>query len=35
MLKWSETEETRFKGFKDYELQRLDRDILGCVTVKN
>jgi organic radical activating enzyme len=23
----SETEETRFKGFKDYEIQRLDRDI--------
>ena len=22
-----ETEETRFKGFKDYELHRLDRDI--------
>ena len=22
-----ETEETRFKGFKDYEIQRLDRDI--------
>ena len=27
MLKWAETEETRFKGFKDYEMQRLDRDI--------
>jgi organic radical activating enzyme len=27
MLKWIETEETRFKGFKDYELQRLQRDI--------
>jgi hypothetical protein len=27
MLKWRETEETRFKGFKDYEMQRLDRDI--------
>lgn len=27
MMKNLETEETRFKGFKDYELQRLDRDI--------
>jgi len=27
MLKWHETEETRFKGFKDYEIKRLDRDI--------
>lgn len=27
MLRQIETEETRFKGFKDYELARLDRDI--------
>jgi len=27
MMKNTETEERRFKGFKDYELQRLDRDI--------
>lgn len=27
MLRNVETEETRFKGFKDYELHRLDRDI--------
>jgi hypothetical protein len=27
MMKNMETEEKRFKGFKDYELQRLDRDI--------
>jgi hypothetical protein len=27
MLRNIETEETRFKGFKDYELHRLDRDI--------
>ena len=27
MMKNTETEENRFKGFKDYELQRLDRDI--------
>lgn len=27
MMKNLETEERRFKGFKDYELQRLDRDI--------
>jgi organic radical activating enzyme len=27
MQQHSETEETRFKGFKDYEIQRLDRDI--------
>jgi organic radical activating enzyme len=27
MLKQQETEETRFKGFKDYEIARLDRDI--------
>ena len=27
MMKNTETEEKRFKGFKDYELQRLDRDI--------
>ena len=27
MLKWVETEDNRFKGFKDYELQRWDRDI--------
>lgn len=27
MIRWVETEETRFKGFKDYELARLDRDI--------
>jgi hypothetical protein len=27
MMKNLETEETRFKGFKDYELSRLDRDI--------
>ena len=27
MLRNLETEETRFKGFKDYELHRLDRDI--------
>ena len=27
MLKNVETEQTRFKGFKDYELSRLDRDI--------
>jgi organic radical activating enzyme len=27
MMKHLETEETRFKGFKDYELSRLDRDI--------
>jgi organic radical activating enzyme len=27
MLKHKETEDTRFKGFKDYELSRLDRDI--------
>lgn len=27
MMKNLETEQTRFKGFKDYELQRLDRDI--------
>ena len=27
MLRNIETEESRFKGFKDYELQRLDRDI--------
>jgi hypothetical protein len=27
MMKNMETEEKRFKGFKDYELQRLDRDV--------
>jgi organic radical activating enzyme len=27
MIRQMETEETRFKGFKDYELARLDRDI--------
>jgi hypothetical protein len=27
MLKQQETETTRFKGFKDYEIARLDRDI--------
>jgi hypothetical protein len=27
MMKNLETEQTRFKGFKDYELSRLDRDI--------
>jgi hypothetical protein len=27
MLKQQETEDTRFKGFKDYEIARLDRDI--------
>jgi hypothetical protein len=27
MLKQQETESTRFKGFKDYEIARLDRDI--------
>lgn len=27
MMKKEETAETRFKGFKDYEIQRLDRDI--------
>jgi hypothetical protein len=27
MLKKIETPETRFKGFKDYEISRLDRDI--------
>ena len=27
MIKWQETPETRFKGFKDYEIQRMDRDI--------
>jgi hypothetical protein len=27
MLKQQETEATRFKGFKDYEIARLDRDI--------
>lgn len=27
MIRQAETEETRFKGFKDYEIQRLDRDI--------
>ena len=27
MLKWIETPETRFQGFKDYEIARLDRDI--------
>ena len=27
MTKWQETPETRFKGFKDYEIQRMDRDI--------
>ena len=28
MLKQQETESTRFKGFKDYEIARLDRDIV-------
>jgi hypothetical protein len=27
MIRQAETEETRFKGFKDYEIARLDRDI--------
>ena len=27
MIRWTETPETRFQGFKDYELARLDRDI--------
>jgi hypothetical protein len=27
MLRQIETEETRFQGFKDYEISRLDRDI--------
>ena len=27
MLKQQETKSTRFKGFKDYEIARLDRDI--------
>ena len=27
MMHYVETEETRFKGFKDYEIHRLDRDI--------
>ena len=27
MFRWRETEESRFKGFKDYEMQRLTRDI--------
>ena len=27
MVTWRETEERRFKGFKDYEIKRLDRDI--------
>jgi hypothetical protein len=30
-----ETEETRFKGFKDYELHRLDRDIAWMRDGKN
>lgn len=27
MMKWRESEERRFKGFKDYEIKRMDRDI--------
>jgi hypothetical protein len=27
MIRWTETPETRFQGFKDYEIARLDRDI--------
>ena len=27
MIRWIETPETRFQGFKDYEIARLDRDI--------
>ena len=32
MMKWGETEATRFKGFKDYEIKRWDRDIAWMET---
>lgn len=35
MMKWREREETRFKGFKDYEIQRWDRDIAWMETGEN
>jgi hypothetical protein len=34
-LKWIETPETRFQGFKDYEIARLDRDIAWMREGKN